>query len=97
MKSKSEIASDVVLMGLQSWNRPIRERIGAWQSACDFMRLSVKVGTLIVKGELRYTFAGADADTAEQFVREVSDNFPIGKFEHEQEMVERCMDKYKKD
>lgn len=39
---------------------------------------------------------GEDADTAKLFMDEVCEHFPIGSWEEEQAMVERYLDKYKK-
>ena len=91
-QSKSHVAEMVLLQGLQTWGQTVDEQIKAWQDAYDFMGLSVKLGT----DGRSFTFEGDDVLAAKMFMADVREQFPLGKFELEQAMIEEILDKYKK-
>lgn len=91
-QSKSNIAARVLSQGLQSWDQTVDEQIKAWQDAYDFMGLSVKLGT----DGRSFTFEGNDIVAAKMFMVAVREQFPLGKFEAEQAMIEEELEKYKK-
>ena len=95
-REKEDVSRLVLLHGLQSWSQTVEQKTQAWQGAYDFMGLDVKLGIDESAGRKRWAFEGEDADTAKLFMDTVCEQFPIGSWEQEQAMIERYMDKYKK-
>ncbi len=97
---REDVAMEVILNGLQSWGQSEQEQIEAWQLACDFMCLDVIVSIKEKeKGRRFFSLDGPKAEDIEKgkmFMNEVTKRFPNGKVEAEKEMVESCLEKYRK-
>ena len=96
MATRENVANQVLSLGLQSWGQTIDQKIKAWQGAFDFMGLSVKFGVGEENGRKRWTFEGADIESAKAFMQHVADKFPLGNFEKEVAMIEEALARYKK-
>lgn len=94
MASKSNVACEVLLRGLQSCGQSVDEQVQVWQDAYDFMGLSVTLGVGEENGRGAFTFDGTDIEQAKAFMSEVRQQFPLGRFEEERAMIESCLDKY---
>jgi hypothetical protein len=60
------------------------------------MGLQATMGTTTANGHTHLSADGVDATEAIAFVNDVLANFPLGKFEQEQEMIERLLHKHSK-
>lgn len=96
MENKVQVAGKVLLCGLQNWGQLLTDRLSAWQEAINFMSLDATIGAKYIQGKWHYVFTGQDAEVANNFMTEITGQFPMGKFEREQKMIEECLDKYKK-
>ena len=92
----SSVVRAIMAVGLQDFGQSFEERAAAWQSAMNFVGLDCKVSVADKDCSLVIYAEGPDEEKGNQLICEILDQYPIGKFELEREMVKGVLGKYKK-